>query len=150
MLRVLKVDIYVGSLYKALCCYLVPRALSPPALSTAVGLPMVPHRTPASACGTSTLGLSPESQKAAQLVQVQQELASQRGTGAGKHPSSLHQRPLPPCTLPDSPEGLQLPSTDLLVIPLDWLSPPLSPPPAPPGTVPKVTLHTGSALRNPS
>lgn len=52
--------------------------------------------------------------------------------------------------LPGSPEGLQLPPSDLLIIPLDWLSPPLSPRPVPPVTVPKVTLHTGSALRNPS
>ena len=124
-------------------CVLDAIALSPSALSTAVGLLPALRQPPTSARGISAWGFLPSPRRQLRLCRHSRRCQELASVGP---PAQFHQRPALPCVLPASPEGLQLPCSDLLIIPLGWLSPPLPPPPAPPGRAPKVNPSTQASL----
>lgn len=122
-------------------CVLDAIALSPSALSTAVGLLPALRQPPTSARGISAWGFLPSPRRQLRLCRHSRRCQELASVGP---PAQFHQRPALPCVLPASPEGLQLPRSDLLIIPLGWLSPPLPPPP--PGRAPKVNPSTQASL----
>lgn len=119
------------------------KALSPSALNTAVGLLPALRQPPTSARGISAWGFLPSPSRQLRLCRRSRRCQELASLGL---PAQFHQRPVPPCVLPASPEGLQLPRSDLLITPLGWLSPPLPPPPALPGRAPKVNPSTEASL----